>query len=48
MSSKYYLFNLYYMKGNDIALGNFLSRRKVDEYNSHEIIPISLGLKAVL
>ena len=36
-----YSFNLYYMKGNDMILSDFLSRQKNDDSNPHEIIPIS-------
>ena len=36
-----YSFNLYYIKGKDMILGDFLSRQKVDDSNPHEIIPIS-------
>ena len=35
-----YSFNLYYMKGKDMILSDFLSR--------HEIIPISFHMKAIL
>ena len=34
-------FNLYYIKGKDMVLSNFLSRQKTDDSNPHEIIPIS-------
>ena len=43
-----YSFNLYYMKGKDMILSNFLSRQRVDRSNPHEIIPISFGMKAIL
>ena len=36
-----YAFNLYYMKGTDIILSDFLSRQRTDNSNLHEIIPIS-------
>ena len=36
-----YSFNIYYMKGKDIKLSNFLFRIKVDKTNPHETIPIS-------
>ena len=37
-----YSFNLYYMKGKDIILSDFLSRQKNNDNNPHKIIPISL------
>ena len=43
-----YTFNLYYMKGKDIILSNFLSGHRIDKSNSHEIIPISFDMKAIL
>ena len=43
-----YSFNLYYMKGKDMILNNFLSRQKNDDGNSHEIIPISFYMCQVL
>ena len=43
-----YLFNLYYIKGKDIILSDFLSRQNVDDSNLHEIIPISFNLRTVL
>ena len=42
-----YSFNLYYMKGNDMILSNFLSRQKNDS-NLHVIIPISFNMYHVL
>ena len=39
-----YSFNLYYMKGKDMVLSDFLSRQKHDNSDSHEIIPISLNM----
>ena len=39
-----YSFNLYYMKGKDMILSNFLSRQKNDNSNPHEIIPISFNM----
>ena len=41
-----YSFNLYYIKGRDMVLSDFLSRQKTDESNPHEIIPISFSLKS--
>ena len=43
-----YSFNLYYIKGKDIILSNFLSRQKIDNSNPCEIILISFGTRAVL
>ena len=43
-----YSFNLYYKKGKDMVLSNFLSRQKTDDSNPHEIIPISFSLKRIL
>ena len=36
-----YSFNLYYIKGKDMILSDFLSRQIEDDSNLHEIIPIS-------
>ena len=36
-----YSFNLYYIKGKDMVLSDFLSRQKTDDSNPYEIIPIS-------
>ena len=41
-----YSFNLYYIKGKDMVLSNFLSRQKMDDSNPHELIPISCMLKS--
>ena len=43
-----YSFNLYYIKGKDMVLIDFLSRQKTDSRNPHEIIPISFTLKTVM
>ena len=43
-----YSFNLYYIKGKDMILSDFLSRQMIDKNNSHEIIPISFDMKAIL
>ena len=43
-----YSFNLYYIQGKDMILSNFLSRQKIDDSNSCEIIPISFNIRAVL
>ena len=41
-------FNLYYIKGKDMVLCDFLSRQKNDNSNSHEIIPISVNTYKIL
>ena len=43
-----YSFNLYYIKGKDMVLSDFLSRQNNDESNSHEIIHISFSMHKVL
>ena len=43
-----YSFNLYYIKGKDMILSDFLLRQIVDDSNLHEIIPISFNLRTVL
>ena len=43
-----YLFNLYYMKGKDMILSDFLSWQSNDSSNSSEIIPISLNTYSIL
>ena len=40
-----YSFNLYYIKGKDMVLTDFLSRQKSDNSNPHELFPISFSLK---
>ena len=40
-----YSFNLYYIKGKDMVLSDFLSRQQTDDSNPHELIPISFSLK---
>ena len=40
-----YSFNLYYIKGKDMVLSDFLSRQKTDDSNPHELIPISFTLR---
>ena len=40
-------FNLYYIKGKDMVLSDFLSRQKTDDSNPHEIIPIFFTLKGL-
>ena len=39
---------MYYMKGKDMILGDFLSRQEIDKSNLHEIIPISFDMKTIL
>ena len=41
-----YSFNLYYIKGKDMVLSDFLSRQKMDNSNPHEIIPILFTLRS--
>ena len=41
-------FNLYYMKGKDMVLNDFLSRQQNDNSNPHEFIPISFNMYKVL
>ena len=43
-----YSFNLYYMKGKDIILSDFLSWQKNDDSNASEIIPISFNTYSIL
>ena len=43
-----YSFNLYYIKGKDMILSDFLSRQIEDDNNLHEIIPISFNIWDVL
>ena len=43
-----YSFNLYYIKGKDMILTDFLSRQKIDDSNPCEIRPISFSIMAVL
>ena len=40
-----YSFNLYYIKGKDMVLSDFLSRQPTDDSNPHELIPILFSLK---
>ena len=39
-----YSFNLYYIKGKDMVLSDFLSRQSNDNSNLHEVIPISFNM----
>ena len=41
-----YSFNLYYIKGKDMVLSDFLSRQKTDDSNPHKNIPISFTLRS--
>ena len=43
-----YLFNLYYMKGKDMILSDFLSRQGNDDSDPSEIIPISFNAYNIL
>ena len=43
-----YSFNLYYMKGKDMILSDFLSQQKNDDSNPNEIIPISFDMYQAL
>ena len=43
-----YCFNLYYIKGKDMVLSDFLSRQKMDDNNPCEIIPISFTLESLV
>ena len=43
-----YSFNLYYIKGKDMILSDFLSGQKIDDSNSSEIILISFNIRSVL
>ena len=43
-----YSFNLYYMKGKDMILSDFLSWQKNNDSNPHEIIPISFNMCQIL
>ena len=43
-----YSFNLYYIKGKDVILSDFLSRQIENDSDPHEIIPISCNIKEIL
>ena len=43
-----YSFNLYYIKGKDMILSDFLSRQFGDDSDPHQIIPISFNIKEIL
>ena len=40
-----YSFNLYYIKGKDMVLSDFISTQKTDDSNPHKLIPISFTLR---
>ena len=41
-----YSFNLYYIKGKDMVLSDFLSRQKMDDSNPHKLIPKLFTLRS--
>ena len=43
-----YSFDLYYMKGKDMILSDFLSQQNNDDSNPNEIIPISFDMYKIL
>ena len=43
-----YSFNLYYIKGKDMILSDFLSRQDLGNEDTKEIIPISFNIKSIL
>ena len=43
-----YSFNLYYIKGKDMTLSDYLSRQIEDDSDLHEIIPISFNIREIL
>ena len=43
-----YSFNLYYIKGKDMILSDFLSQQKNDDSDPNEIIPISFNAYGIL
>ena len=43
-----YSFNLYYIKGKDMILSDFLLRQNVSDSNPCDIVPISFNLRTVL
>ena len=43
-----YSFNLYYMKGKNLILSDFLSQQNNDDSNPNEIIPISFDMYNIL
>ena len=43
-----YSFNLYYMKGKDMVLSDFLPRQNHDDSNPHKVIPVSFNMHNLL
>ena len=43
-----YSFNLYYIKGKDMVLSNFLSRQNNNDSNPHKIMPVSFNMHQIL
>ena len=43
-----YSFNLYYIKGKDMVLSDFLSRQSGDKSDPYQIIPILCNMKEIL
>ena len=43
-----YSFNLYYIKGKDMILSDFLSRQDPGDKDTKEIIPVSFNMRSVL
>ena len=43
-----YSFILYYIKGKDMILSDFLSRQLRDDSDPHQIIPISFNINEIL
>ena len=43
-----YSFNLYYIKGKDLVLSDFLSRQQGDRSDLHQTIPILFNTKEIL
>ena len=43
-----YSFNLYYIKGKDMILSDFLSRQDISDEDTRDIIPISFNMRSVL
>ena len=39
-----YSFNIYYVKGKDMILSDFLSWQNNDDSNSNEMVPISFAM----
>ena len=47
MSLSSYSFNLYYIKGKDMVLSDYLSRQMGDKSDPHQVIPISCHIRDV-